>query len=145
MDVKNMARVDDLKKKFIPKLKTQKLAPEELPECLELMVLVANSSEEFKEDFGDFTKTYQFSVTDKPEAQWMWLKVVSGKFTKGMGKTEKPDLTFTMNAKLSADMISGAVDSNSAFMKGDLKITGQIKDGVKFQKIMALFNDVLDV
>jgi putative sterol carrier protein len=42
-------------------------------------------------------------------------------------------------------MVSGAVDSNTAFMKGELKLDGAISDGMKFQNIMALFRDVLDI
>jgi len=60
-----------------------------------------------KDEYEDFTKTYQFAVSDKPEADWMWLKVEKGKFSCGKGKLAAKDLTFTMTAELAADMISG--------------------------------------
>ena len=141
-----MVDIEALKEKYVPKLEAEKIAWEELPECLDLMVAVANADDEdFPEEYGEFTKTYQFAVNDKPEAEWLWLKIVEGKFTKGTGKADVADLTFSMTAQLAAGMISGEVDSNSAFMKGDLKIDGAIGDGVKFQGIMALFKDVLDI
>jgi putative sterol carrier protein len=140
-----MVDIEALKEKWMPKLEAQDLKFEELKEVLELMVGVANDNEDFADEYGSFTKTYQFNVSDKPEAEWMWMKIESGKFSAGMGKLPKYDLQFSMNAQVAADMISGKLDSNSAFIKGDLKIDGQIKDGVKFQGIMALFKDVMDL
>jgi putative sterol carrier protein len=140
-----MANLDELKKKIVPLLEDQSLTWTDLEAAMKLMEQVANDSDDFKEDYEDFTATYQFEVTDKPEAEWMWLKIVNGKFEAGRGKVAKYDLKFTMDSKLAADMISGAVDSNSAFMQGKLKLDGPIKLGVKFQGIMALFKDVLDI
>ena len=140
-----MVDIEALKEKWMPKLEAQDLKFGELKEVLELMVGVANENEDFADEYGSFTKTYQFNVSDKPEAEWMWMKVEAGKFSAGMGKLPKYDLQFSMNSQCAADMISGKLDSNSAFIKGDLKIDGQIKDGVKFQGIMALFKDVMDL
>ncbi len=136
---------DELIAKYTPKLEAEELEWSELPEVMDLMVLVANDDEDFEEEFGEFTKAYLFNVTDKPEAEWMWLKVEAGKFSAGSGKIDNPDLTFTMSAENALGMVSGAIDSNSAYMKGDLKIEGAISDGVKFQNIQALFRDILDI
>jgi len=128
------------------KLAENKLDFAELPEIMRILVETANENDDFQEDYEKVIKSYQFQVIDKPENEWMWMKIEKGKFTKGTGKfVGKADLTFSMNAKLAADMLSGAIDSNSAFMKGDLKIDGNIKDGIMFQKILALFRDILDL
>ena len=140
-----MAPIDDLKTKLVPLLEKQTLSWDNLRDAMNLMVLVANSSDEFKEDYEGFSATYQFAVTDKPEPEWLWMKVDDGTFSAGVGKVDKYDLKFSMDAKLAADMVSGAVDSNSAFMQGKLKLDGPIKLGVKFQQIMGLFRDVLDI
>jgi len=52
-------------------------------------------------------------------------------------------LTFTMTAQLAADMISGKVNSNSAFLSGQLKLEGSVKDGAKFQGMQAIMRDML--
>nr|MDO8084911.1 SCP2 sterol-binding domain-containing protein [Candidatus Sigynarchaeum springense] len=95
------------------------------------------------DEYGDFTKTYQFAMSDKPESDWMWLKVEKGKFSCGKGKIDKKDLTFTMTAQLAADMISGKVNSNSAFLSGQLKLDGSVKDGAKFQGMQSIMRDIL--
>ena len=140
-----MADLEALKEKYVPKLEEESLTYDEVSECIDLLVGVANDDEDFEEEFGELTKTYQFNVTDKPEAEWMWLKIVDGKFEAGMGKLDQVDLTFSQTAEVAAGMVSGAINSNTAFMKGDLKIEGNISDGVKFQEILGLFKDVLDI
>lgn len=128
------------------KMADNELTFAEMSTAIDLLVKLSNDNEEFQEDFGEKSKVYQFAVSDKPEAEWLWMKLDKGKITAGRGKCpHKVDLTFTQSAQLAADMVSGKVDSNSAFLKGDLKITGNIKDGVLFQKMMAAWRDILDV
>ena len=112
---------------------------------MELLVGIANADEDFQDEFEDLTKTYSFIISDKPESEHMWIKIESGKFSAGNGTLKPVDLAFTCDAKCAAGMVSGAVDSNTAFMKGELKLDGAISDGMKFQNIMALFRDVLDI
>ncbi len=138
-----MTDIAALKTKMLPKFKAQNIKFEELDEALLLLCELGNTEEDMQDEFEEFTKTYQFVVTDKPEADWMWLKVTEGKFSCGKGKTSGVELTFSMNAQLAADMISGKVNSDSAFLKGDLKLEGQIKDGKKFQLMQGIMRDIL--
>lgn len=140
-----MTDIQALKDKIVPKLEANDIKFEELGEALELLCGLGSTEEDFQDEFEDFTKVYQFAVTDKPEADWMWLKVEEGKFSFGRGKLDKVDLTFSMTAQLACDMISGKVNSDSAFLAGDLKIDGSIKDGKKFQEMQAIMRDVLDL
>lgn len=137
--------IEELKEKYLPKLEAEELSWEEVPEVMELLVGIANSDEDFQDEFEDLNKTYAFIISDKPESEHMWIKIENGKFTAGNGKLDPVDLAFTCDAKCAAGMISGGVDSNTAFMKGELKLDGAISDGMKFQNIMALFRDVLDI
>ena len=116
---------------------------EDLEDALNLLCLFGNSEDDMIDEYGDFTKTYQFAMSDKPESDWMWLKVEKGKFSCGKGKIDKKDLTFTMTAQLAADMISGKVNSNSAFLSGQLKLDGSVKDGAKFQGMQSIMRDIL--
>ena len=137
--------IEELKEKYLPKLEAEELSWEEVPEVMELLVGIANSDEDFQDEFEDLTKSYSFVISDKPESEHMWIKIEGGKFSAGNGKLDPVDLAFTCDAKCAAGMVSGAVDSNTAFMKGELKLDGAISDGMKFQNIMALFRDVLDI
>jgi putative sterol carrier protein len=139
-----MVDIEALKAKYVPKLEAEELEWTEVPEVMDLLCAIANSDEDFEEEFGSFTKTYQFKVTDIPDGD-MWLKIEGGKFSSGAGLADPINLTFSMTKECAAGMVSGAVDSNSAFMKGELKLDGPIGDGVKFQNILALFKDVLDI
>ncbi|MBN2150258.1 MAG: SCP2 sterol-binding domain-containing protein [Candidatus Lokiarchaeota archaeon] len=138
-----MADIEALKAKLLPKFKAQEFGFDELGDALQLMCELGNTEEDFQDEYEDFTKTYQFAVSDKPESDWMWLKVEKGKFSCGKGKIDQKDLTFTMTAQLAADMISGKVNSNSAFLSGQLKLEGSVKDGAKFQGMQAIMRDVL--
>ncbi len=138
-----MVDIAALKAKLLPKFKAQQFGYAELPEALDLLCALGNTEDDMKDEYEDFTKTYQFAVSDKPEKEWMWLKVEKGKFTCGKGKIDKKDLTFTMTAQCAADMISGKVNSNSAFLSGALKLEGSVKDGAKFQGMQAIMRDLL--
>ena len=140
-----MADIAALKKKLLPKFQSKDFKFEDLGEALELMCALGNTEDDFKDEYEDFTKTYLFAVTDRPEKNWMWLKVEKGKFSFGKGKIDKKDLTFSMTAQLAADMISGKVNSNSAFLSGQLKIDGAVKDGAKFQGMQAIMRDLLGI
>jgi putative sterol carrier protein len=126
-------------------LKSQELKYEELAETMDLLCGIANNDEDFKEEWEGKSITYQFDVTDLPQDQWMFLKIDKGHFSYGKGKAPAANLTFSMNKILAGDMVSGKVDSNSAFLAGNLKIAGKIGDGVRFQKILALMKDKLDI
>ncbi|NMC07359.1 MAG: SCP2 sterol-binding domain-containing protein [Candidatus Lokiarchaeota archaeon] len=138
-----MADIEALKKNLVPKFKAQQFTFAELGDALELLCALGNTEDDMKDEYEDFTKTYQFAVSDKPESEWMWLKVEKGKFSSGKGKIDKKDLTFTMTSQLAADMISGKVNSNSAFLSGQLKLEGSVKDGAKFQGMQAIMRDLL--
>ncbi|MHA1719200.1 MAG: SCP2 sterol-binding domain-containing protein [Promethearchaeota archaeon] len=137
--------IEKLKEKYLPKLEAEELTWEEVPEVMELLVGIANTDEDFKDEFEDLTKSYAFIITDKPENEHMWIKIEEGKFSSGSGPLKPVDLAFSCDSKVAAGMVSGAVDSNTAFMKGELKLDGAISDGMKFQNILALFRDVLDL
>jgi len=133
----------ELSQKLMPKFEAQNMKFEDLEDALNLLCLFGNSEDDMIDEYGDFTKTYQFAMSDKPESDWMWLKVEKGKFSCGKGKIDKKDLTFTMTAQLAADMISGKVNSNSAFLSGQLKLDGSVKDGAKFQGMQSIMRDIL--
>ncbi len=140
-----MAELKELIDKYKPRLEDEDLEWEELPETIELLVKFANQNEEFEFEFEMDTITWQFEITDKPEDEWMWVSVDEGKFEGGQGKAPgEPDLVFKCDAELAAQMVAGAVDSNAAYMKGDLKLEGPIPKGVKFQTVLALFKDELE-
>ena len=140
-----MAELKELIEKYQGKLEDEELSWEEMPEAIDLLIKFANQNEEFEFEFEMDTITWQFEITDKPEEQWMWVSVDEGKFDGGQGKAPKEvDLTFKCDAELAANMVAGAVDSNAAYMKGDLKLDGPIPKGVKFQTVLALFKDELE-
>ncbi len=138
-----MADIAALKAKLVPKFKAQQFGFDELGDALQLLCELGNTEDDMKDEYEDFTKSYYFKVSDKPENDHMWLSVEKGKFTCGKGKPAKIDLTFTMTAALAADMISGKVNSNSAFLSGNLKLEGSVKDGAKFQGMQAIMRDLL--
>jgi putative sterol carrier protein len=138
-----MADIEALKKKLVPMFKAQTVKYENLQDALDLLCALGNTEDDMKDEYEDFTKSYYFKVSDKPEKDHMWLAVNKGNFTFGKGKPAKIDLTFTMTAQLAADMISGKVNSNSAFLSGNLKLEGSVKDGAKFQGMQAIMRDLL--
>ena len=139
-----MASLNELVEKYQEKLADEDVAWEDLTDVLDLMVQFANVNEEFQDEFEEEKCVWQFNISDKLEAEWKWVGVDNGKFACGDGIAEKSDLIFICKSDLAAQMVGGAVDSNTAYMKGDLKIEGPISLGMKFQTVLAIFKDELE-
>ena len=73
---------------------------------------------------------YQFILTDKKDGEPVfsfWAKLRKSESGAGKGKLEKPDATFTMTDSDFYDMCMGKLNPQMAFVKKQMKISGNFK------------------
>ena len=103
---------------------------------------VSSTNEEFKEEFEDLDATIQWVIGDNAK---MYLKVEGGKFTAFMdADAEEPTVTLTVEDYGKAkEILTGATDGTSAYMSGDLKLTGEMAVAMKMGQVTEFIKDAL--
>lgn len=103
---------------------------------------VSSTNEEFKEEFEDLDATIQWVIGDNVK---MYLKVEGGKFTSFMdAEAEAPTVTLTVEDYGKAkEILTGATDGTSAYMSGDLKLTGEMAIAMKMGQVTEFIKDAL--
>lgn len=103
---------------------------------------VSATNEEFQEEFEDLDATIQWVIGDNVK---MYLKVEGGKFTAFMDEqAEEPTVTLTVEDYAKAkEILTGATDGTSAYMSGDLKLTGEMSVAMKMGQVTEFIKDAL--
>jgi len=79
---------------------------------------------------------FQFNVTGSQAGVW-FVDLKNGGGSAGKGKpSNTPDSTLTMDANDFFEMFSGKLKPTAAFMKGKLKISGNLQKAMKLEKLM---------
>jgi putative sterol carrier protein len=76
------------------------------------------------------TKTLQWNITGDEAGVWAF-QIVNGVGQLIPGGVEKPDVTFTINAKDWHAIAEGKLDGTQAFMTGKLKVAGDMMLAMK--------------
>lgn len=132
---------DELKQKMKDKIDDSSFGAEDLKDYFTLFVQIANSNSDVKDEIDGFNRKFQFKIDGFENA---WMKLDNQTVSMGSGEIADPDITLEMNARTTAGIFTGEIDATSAYMGGDLKITGALPDAVKFRTITELVREALD-
>jgi putative sterol carrier protein len=122
--------INKLKKKSIKEVK--KMTDEELIEGIKKMVSkLAEPS--YQERFKGFNKKLQFNFTDTNN---YYLVFNEGKCDIHEGEVENPDFAITTTSEVIIDIMDGELSPTKAFMGGQIKAKGDMKDMLKMQMLM---------
>jgi len=118
---------------------------EDALKIFKLFAAIAEEDEDLKDEVEDADLCMQFVMNpgDADEFRY-WISARDGKI--GYGAGEGPDVTVTLMAKreILTGMLSGEVDSTSAYMAGDLVIEGSLQDAMVFGEIASLAGEVIE-
>ncbi|MFW9936718.1 MAG: SCP2 sterol-binding domain-containing protein [Promethearchaeota archaeon] len=105
-------------------------------------VKIVNSTEELKEELIGFDDIYQTSVIDLGFNYW--LQVSDGKLSYQKGLNS--DASFKMNytKELIIKILKGEISGTDAFMKGKIKVEGEISQGLRYVKLFRIFTKYLE-
>jgi putative sterol carrier protein len=98
-----------------------------------------NGHDGFKSAAANVTLGMQFTVTDVPDAGEVkyFLKIDGGAADVALGETEGPDVGISSNYETAASISKGELNTQTAFMTGKLKVTGNLAKLMMHQNVIA--------
>ena len=132
-----MGAVDEIKKL----IETKAFDPKNLPLFLKAVEEVAASNEDLQDELED-----QDDVVIMMEVPGMvaaYMEIKDGKLTAGEGAHDSPTVTVQMNEEIAGGLLTGEVDTASAYMAGDIKIVGEMAKAMALRSILEIVGEEL--
>jgi len=100
-------------------------------------IKIVNNAEELREELSGYDDIYQTSILDV--GYNYWLDVLEGKliYKKGFNPEAKFKVSYTK--ELIINILKGKISGTDAFMKGQLRVEGDLSQGLHYVKIFRLF------
>ena len=100
------------------------------------------NTEELREEIVDFEDTYQIILTDVDFS--FWLKVASGSmfYKRGINRSAPVKIMYTKDTFVR--ILKREISGIDAFMKGVIKVDGDLFQGLRFVKLFRLFMKYLN-
>ncbi len=105
---------------------------------LEFSINFIQSTQELREEILDFDNIYQFYVNDINFE--LWIKISNGSIIYKKGINNNSDLRIFLTKNLLLRLIKQYITITEAYMKGLLKIQGDISQVVKFRNLVRFYS-----
>nr|MDO8083656.1 SCP2 sterol-binding domain-containing protein [Candidatus Sigynarchaeum springense]MDO8118881.1 SCP2 sterol-binding domain-containing protein [Candidatus Sigynarchaeota archaeon] len=129
------------KAELAEKIENGEFGIEDILDFFKVLADIANNSEEIQDEIEGWDRVLLFNVTNGPKVT---MNIKGGKFDVQDGEQGTPDITLSMNSDVAVGVLSGETDATSAYMAGDLKVTGPLPDAIKFRTLTELVREELE-
>ena len=104
---------------------------------LEFSINIIQNTQELREEILDFDNIYQFYVNDINFE--LWMKISKGSIIYNKGIDDNSDLRIFLTKNLLLRLIKQDITITDAYMKGLLKMQGDISQVVKFRNLVRFY------
>jgi len=120
-------------------LETYDEIDEVLDRIIKLAVNVARNTEELLEEIEDYDydDVYQIYITDINFNFWLKLSKRSIIYKKGINRKANYQVKYTKD--LIIKIFKSEISATDAFMKGLIKVDGDLAEGIRFTKLFSMF------
>ena len=115
---------------------------EVLDKIIKLGVSVARNTEELREEIIDYDTVYQIYITDLNFNFWLKINKGSIIYKKGINRSASFRVKYTKD--LIIKILKREMSGTDAFMRGLIKVDGDLAEGIRFTKLFRLFFKYLD-
>ncbi len=115
---------------------------EVLDKIIKLGVSVARNTEELWEEIIDYDVVYQIYITDLNFNFWLKINKGSIIYKKGINRSASFQVKYTKD--LIIKILKREMSGTDAFMRGLIKVDGDLAEGIRFTKLFRLFFKYLD-
>ena len=132
-----MGAVDEIKQL----IESKSFDPKNLPLFLKAVEEVAGSNEDLQEELED-----QEDVVIQMEVPGMvaaYMEIKDGKLVAAEGAHASPTVTIQMNEDVASGLLTGEIDTASAYMAGDIKIVGEMAKAMALRSILEIVGEEL--
>jgi putative sterol carrier protein len=108
-----------------------------LDRIISFAVHIVKNTEELKEEIKNYDDIYQISLTDIDFN--FWIKVSNGSiiYRKGINRSATFRVRYTKDIFIK--ILKRDIEGTDAYMKGKIKVNGNLSEGLRFVKIVRLF------
>ncbi|MHA2009505.1 MAG: SCP2 sterol-binding domain-containing protein [Promethearchaeota archaeon] len=110
---------------------------EGLNQVIKFAVSYINNTEELSEEILDYDDTYQIIIKDINFN--FWFRVSNGKILYKKGINREASLRINYTKDLFVKILKRETAGTDAYMKGKIKVNGDLTQGLRFTKIFQLF------
>ncbi len=108
-----------------------------LDRVISFAVNLVKNTEELREEIIDYEDTYQISLTDINFNFWFKVSKGSIMYKKGINRSATFKVRYTKDIFIK--ILKRDMEGTDAYMKGKIKIDGNLSEGLRFIKIFRLF------
>jgi hypothetical protein len=131
-----------LKDGLVRKIRDGEFAPGDVPRYLILFCAAGNQEADLQEAVEGWDRRISLELDG---AAALWMSVVKGHFSTGVGSIDGADLTLRMSAGEAARILTGDKDAKASYLAGTLSVEGQLPDAIRFQTLVGLVMDALGI
>ena len=124
-----------LKESLKAKFENGEFADTDLPSFFDVFSQLGNEVEDIQDVANGWNSVVQFELTD---AGTYWVQIWDGKFSNGTGSNPDASLCLSLSAATAAQIFVGEKDAEALLNSGELKVTGDFSDAVRFYEILEL-------
>ncbi|MHC1591969.1 MAG: SCP2 sterol-binding domain-containing protein [Candidatus Helarchaeales archaeon] len=132
-----MGAVDEVKEL----IEKKEFDPKKLPLFLKAVEEVAASNEDLQEELEDQEDV--IIAMEVPGVVAAYMEIKDGKLTAAEGMPDNPTVTVQMNEDVATGLLTGEVDTASAYMAGDIKIVGEMAKAMALRSILEIVGEEL--
>ena len=112
-----------------------------LDRFIRIGISLIHATEELREEILDFDELYQFHFSDINFN--FWIKISQGKVTYKKGYNENNSLSIYFTRDLIVKIFKEEIGGTEAYMKGLLKVQGNLSHAFKIKKFLRLLIEYL--
>jgi hypothetical protein len=120
-------------------------APGDVPAYLALFCVTAEHDGDIQDEVRGWNRRIHLALADGDTSAPAWVDIAGGKFTSGTGEPEQAQLTLRMTPREAARILVGDRDAKASYLAGTLKVEGALPDAVRFQTLVGLVIDALEI
>ena len=117
----------------------------DVPAYLALFCATAEHDGDIQDEVRGWNRRIHLALADGAVSAPAWVNIADGKFTSGTGAPDAAQLTLHMTPNEAARILVGDKDAKASYLAGSLKVEGALPDAVRFQTLVGLVVDALEL
>ena len=109
---------------------------------LEFLRQFGAEDDDMKEEMEEMDIVVQLVIKDKDVKYW--LKAQEGKLDAGDGEIDNYSFTFSADFDIIVGILTGGIDTTSAYMSGDITVEGNLQDAMAFVNVLEIAMDAFE-
>lgn len=119
----------------------------DIPAYLALFCVTAQQDGDIQDEVRGWNRRIHLALSgaDGAPSSDGWVAITDGRFTSGTGAPDGAQLTLRMSANEAARVLVGDRDAKASYLAGTLTVEGALPDAVRFQTLVGLVIDALEI